>query len=167
MTREQRGPGSPTASASLRSNPLATNRESRRSRTPARYGNAAGDLLALFKPQPLEEGVRTLKVMAGLVSMIAYDKNFAEAVTDTMIAPWAEAHRALMQRAMERKEISADADLHTLSRVAASMAGFRTLIERKPFTREFLVSLIDSVILPALRVKPPPRPARRGGRRSG
>lgn len=69
-----------------------------------------------------------------------------------------------MRRAMERKKASAEADLETISRVTASMAGFRTLIERRPFTREFLVSMIDSVVLPALGVKPATRP--RGKRRS-
>jgi hypothetical protein len=78
-----------------------------------------------------------------------------------MVTPWAEAHLALMKRAVERKEVSADVDLETLSRVTASMAGFRTLIERKPFTREFLVSMIDTVVLPALGVAPgPPRKRR-------
>jgi AcrR family transcriptional regulator len=117
-------------------------------------GSLRGDLLALFKPQPLEEGQRTLKVMAGLASMISADEKFAEAVTDIMVTPWAEAHLALMKRAAARKEIPNDADLETLSRVTASMAGFRTLIERKPFTREFLVSMVDAVVLPALGMKP-------------
>lgn len=116
-------------------------------------GTLRGDLLALFKPQSLEEGERTLKVMAGLASL-SDDRRFTEAVTDTLVTPWAEAHRALMQRALERKELSPGADLETLSKVTASMAGFRTLIERKPFTREFLVTVIDSVVLPALGAKP-------------
>ena len=117
-------------------------------------GTLRGDLLALFKPQPLARGARTLEVMAGLVSMISHDQSFAAAVTDTMITPWTEAHLTLMQRAIARREIAPDVDLVTISRITASMAGFRTLIERKPFTREFLVTMIDSVVLPALGVKP-------------
>lgn len=120
-------------------------------------GTLRGDLLALFKPQPLEEGQRTLKVMAGLASMVSADASFAEAVTDTMVTPWAAAHLALMKRAVERKEIAPHDNLETLSKVTASMAGFRTLIERKPFTREFLVSMIDTVVLPALGLKPVPK----------
>jgi AcrR family transcriptional regulator len=126
-------------------------------------GTLRGDLLALFKPQPLEEGQRTLKVMAGLASMVSADASFAEAVSDTLVTPWAEAHLALMQRAVERGEVSADVDLTLLSTVTASLAGFRTLIERKPFTREFLVSVIDSVLLPALgaRARSPRKRRRR------
>ncbi|MFN0064272.1 MAG: TetR/AcrR family transcriptional regulator [Myxococcaceae bacterium] len=116
-------------------------------------GSLRGDLLALYKPQSVEDGARTLQVMAGLVSMIAHDKKFAHAVADTMMTPWVDAHRALMRRAMDREEIPADANVEILSQVAASIAGFRTLIECKPFTRQFLVSLIDVVVLPALGVK--------------
>ncbi len=123
-------------------------------------GTLRGDLLALFKPQPLEEGQRTLTVMAGLASMISAEPSFAAAVTDTLVTPWAEAHLALMKRAAERGEVSAETDLELLSTITASVAGFRTLVERKPFTREFLVSMIDTVVLPALGL-PPPAPARK------
>jgi hypothetical protein len=41
------------------------------------------------------------------------------------------------------------------------MAGFRTLIERRPFTREFLVTIVDAVVLPALGAKPAPERRRR------
>lgn len=120
-------------------------------------GTLRGDLLAMARPQSIEDGERTLKVFAGIAS-ISHDGRFTDAVTDMMVTPWAAAHLALMERAQGRKEIAADADLETLSRVVASIAGFRTIIERKPFTREFLVALIDSVVLPALGVK---RAARR------
>jgi hypothetical protein len=43
------------------------------------------------------------------------------------------------------------------------MAAFRTLIERKPVDRDFLISLIDGVLLPALGLIPgEPEPAHRG-----
>jgi AcrR family transcriptional regulator len=115
-------------------------------------GTLRGDLLALYKPQSLEESERTLKVFAGIAS-ISHDPRFSDTVTDLMVTPWAEAHRALMLRAQARKEVSADADIATLSKVVAAVAGFRTIVERKPFTREFLVTLIDSVLLPALGVR--------------
>ena len=115
-------------------------------------GTLRGDLLAMFKPQSIEEGKRTLAVFAGIASL-SHDPRFTEVVTDLMVTPWADAHRALMERAQARKEISADADLATLSKVVASIAGFRTIVEKKPFTRDFLVSIVDAVVLPALGVK--------------
>jgi hypothetical protein len=32
------------------------------------------------------------------------------------------------------------------------MAAYRTLVQQKPFTLEFLVSMVDGVILPAFRI---------------
>lgn len=113
-------------------------------------GALRSDLLALFKPEPVEEGERKLNVMAGLASMLSAHQGLAEAVNAAIVEPWAAAHRALMQRAVERGEISVDADIETACQVIPSMAAYRALIQRKPFEKEFLVSLIDGVLLPAL-----------------
>lgn len=113
-------------------------------------GALRSDLLALFKPEPVEEGERKLNVMAGLTSMLSAHQGLAEAVNAAIVEPWAAAHRTLMQRAVERGEISADADIETACQVIPSMAAYRALIQRKPFEKEFLVSLIDGVLLPAL-----------------
>ncbi len=117
-------------------------------------GTLRGDLVALIKPQSLEEGARTLRVMAGLASLLAHDQTFAEAVNAAIIEPWAAAHRALMQRAVDCGEIPAAADIETIAHVAPSMAAYRVLIQRKPFDRDFLVTLIDVLLLPALRAAP-------------
>lgn len=117
-------------------------------------GSLRGDLLALFKPQPTEEGERKLKVMAGLASMLSTHVGLAEAGNAAIVEPWAAAHRVLMQRAADRGEISASADIETVSQVIPSMAAYRALIQRKPFDRDFLVSLIDGVLLPALQGAP-------------
>lgn len=114
-------------------------------------GTLRGDLLGLFKPPSLEEGKRKLKIMTGLASLLSQDQALADAANTAVVQPWAEAHIALMQRAFERGEISADADLGTLSQVIPSMAAFRTLVQRKPIDLDFLVSMVDGVIMPALR----------------
>ncbi|WP_437659175.1 TetR-like C-terminal domain-containing protein [Sorangium sp. So ce1182] len=120
-----------------------------------------GDLLGLFKPQSIEEGERKLKIMTGLASLLSQDQALAEAANAAVVQPWAEAHFALMQRAVERGEISASADIGTLSQVIPSMAAYRTLVQRKPIDLAFLVSMVDGVIVPALRGQPsavPPDP---------
>jgi len=114
-------------------------------------GTLRGDLVALIKPQSIEEAERKLKVMAGLASMLSHDRGLAEAVNAAIIEPWADAHRVFMQRAIGRGELPAAADIETLSHVVPSMAAYRTLIQRKPVDRSFLVSLIDGLLLPALR----------------
>ena len=114
-------------------------------------GTLRGDLLGLFKPQSIEEGERKLKIMAGLASLLAQDQALAEAASAAAVQPWAEAHLALMQRAVERGELPASADIAVLSQIVPSMAAYRTLVQRRPIDRNFLVTLIDGVVLPALR----------------
>lgn len=114
-------------------------------------GTLRSDLLALFKPDSIEEGERKLNVMTGLASMLSARQGLAEAVHAAIVEPWAAAHRMLLQRAVERGEISALADIETASQIIPSMAAYRALIQRKPFEKKFLVTLIDGVLLPALR----------------
>jgi AcrR family transcriptional regulator len=113
-------------------------------------GTLRGDLLALFTPQPRREVEKRMKVMAGLASMALTHPGFDEAVNDTMVVSWAEAYRALMQRAMGRGEIAQTADIDTICEVIPSVAAYRALIRRKSFERDFLTTWIDGVVLPAL-----------------
>ncbi|WP_433701642.1 TetR/AcrR family transcriptional regulator [Nocardiopsis sp. CA-288880] len=121
-------------------------------------GDLRGDLLGLFRPQTVEEAERRLEVMAGLASMLVQDRALADAGTAAIIQPWAEAHHALMRRAVDRGEIPPTADIEALSQLVPSMAAFRALVRGKPFDRDFLVSMVDGVLLPALR-HPPDAPA--------
>jgi AcrR family transcriptional regulator len=114
-------------------------------------GTLRADLLGLFKPQSIEETEHRLKIMAGIASLLAQDHSLADDVNAAVTGPWAEAHFALMQRAMRRGEIAADADIATLSQILPCMAAYRTLVQRKPFDEAFLLSMVDGVILPALR----------------
>jgi AcrR family transcriptional regulator len=117
-------------------------------------GTLRGDLIAMIKPHTIEDAERKLQIMAGLMSMLSRDPELAEAVNAAIVEPRAAVNRTLMQRAVERGEISADRDIETLSLITPSMAAYRVLILRKPVDREFLVSLIDGVLLPALGLTP-------------
>jgi AcrR family transcriptional regulator len=112
-------------------------------------GTLRGDLIAMIKTPSIRDGEHKLKVMAGLVSMLSRNPELADAVGLAIVEPRAEVNRILMRRAVARGEISADCDIETLSVVSPSMVSYRVLVLRKPVTREFLVSLIDSVIMPA------------------
>lgn len=114
-------------------------------------GTLRGDLLGLFKPLSLEEQERKLKIMTGLASLLSQDQVLAEAANNAVVQPWADAHIALMRRAVERGEVAACADIGTLSQVIPSMAAYRTLVQRRPIDLAFLVSMIDGVIMPAIR----------------
>jgi len=122
-------------------------------------GTLRGDLLALFRPEPMEQSARKLKIMTALASLLSQDQTLAEAANSAVVEPWAEAHFALMQRAVARGEISPEADIVTLSQVVPSMAAYRSLVQRRPFELGFLQSMIDTVVLPALKFPPTQVPA--------
>jgi AcrR family transcriptional regulator len=113
-------------------------------------GTLRGDLIAMIKPHSIDDGEKKLQIMAGLMSMLSRVPELAEAANAAIVEPRAAANRILMRRAVDRGEISADCDIDVLSLVTPSMAAYRVLILRKPVDREFLVSLIDGVLLPAV-----------------
>lgn len=122
-------------------------------------GTLRGDLVAMIKPRTIEDAQKKMKIMAGLIGMLSAAPELADSANDALVRPRVEANRFLMQRAIDRGEISPECDIETLSVVSPSMAAYRTLIERKPVDREFLVSLIDGVILPAVGLAPRVVPA--------
>ncbi|MDQ1131163.1 TetR/AcrR family transcriptional regulator [Microbacterium sp. SORGH_AS_0888] len=117
-------------------------------------GTLRGDLIALIKPVSIEEGEKKLQVMSGIVSMLSRSPELADAAQAALVAPRQEVNRALIHRAVERGEVSADRDIETLASVSSAMICYRALMMRKPITREYLISVIDEVVLPALGVTP-------------
>ena len=117
-------------------------------------GTLRGDLIALIKPHSIEEGAKKLQVMAGLVSMLSQSPELAEAANAAIVEPRVALNRLLLQRAIDRGEISPDCDVDAIAMLMPAIAAFRTVVQRKPMDREFLVSLIDGVVLPAAGIGP-------------
>ena len=117
-------------------------------------GTLRGDLVALIKPVSINDNEKKLRVMAGLVSLIARNPELADVAREVIVAPRVELNVFIMTRAVERGEIPADTDIHTLALISPSMVSYRTLMLQQPVDREFLIRLIDSVILPAAGIKP-------------
>ena len=116
-------------------------------------GTLRGDLVAMIRPHTIEDGEKKLQVMAGITSMLARNPELVDAVTAAIVEPRAALNRMLMRRAIDRGEIAADTDLDTLAMIMPSMSSYRVLILQKPVDREFLLSLIDGVLLPAVGLK--------------
>lgn len=113
-------------------------------------GTLRGDLLGLFKPKSIEESELKMKALSGLSSMLAQHQELAEATNAVIVEPWTAVNRVLIQRAVERGEVSPHIDIETLSQVIPSMSAYRTVILRKSVDQEFLTAMIDNVLLPAL-----------------
>ncbi|HEY2642446.1 MAG TPA: TetR/AcrR family transcriptional regulator [Galbitalea sp.] len=114
-------------------------------------GTLRGDLIAMIKPPTMQDAERKLKVMAGLVSLLTRNPELADAANEAIVAPRAAINRTLMQRAIDRGEIPATANLDLLSTLSPALVSYRTLMLRKPVDRAFLISIIDNVVLPAAR----------------
>ncbi|WP_269938736.1 TetR/AcrR family transcriptional regulator [Arthrobacter sp. HY1533] len=113
-------------------------------------GSLRGDLVAMVKPHSIEDGERKLQIMAGLMSMLNSSPELVDMATAAIVDPRVAVNRIFLRRAMERGEIPADCDVETLALVTPSMAAFRVLVLKKPVDRDFLLSLIDGVLLPAV-----------------
>lgn len=113
-------------------------------------GTLRGDLVALIRPHSLDDAQRKAQVMGGLVSMLSRDPHLADAVNEAIVEPRARVNRLLMERARDRGEIAAGTDIDTVAHIAPSMTAFRTIVQRKPVDREWALSILDGVVLPAL-----------------
>ena len=113
-------------------------------------GTLRGDLVGMIKPHSIEDGEKKLRVMAGLTSMISRDPELADAAYAAIVEPRASVNRLLLRRAIDRGEIPADTDVEALALVSQAMAMHRVLILRKPVDREFLLSIVDGIVMPAV-----------------
>lgn len=118
---------------------------------PPDTGTLRGDLIAMVKSSSDRDNERKLKVMAGIVSMVARDPELAVAAREALVEPRAAANRIIFQRAIDRGEISADVDIDTLCMIGPSLGAYRVLILQQPVDRDFLITVIDRIILPAAR----------------
>jgi AcrR family transcriptional regulator len=117
-------------------------------------GSLRGDLVAMIKPLSITDSQKKLKVMAGLVSLLARNPELADVANQVIMAPRIELNRFFLHRAIERGEIPADTDVDLVSMISPSMVTYRTLVMQSPVEREFLLRLINSVVLPAVGIRP-------------
>jgi AcrR family transcriptional regulator len=113
-------------------------------------GTLRGDLDALLASGSAEDGQRRLGVMAGLTSMLTDHEDAAERATVEVVEPWVEINRVLLRRAITRGEIPSSIDVEELAWVIPSMATYRACIQRRPIEPDWIRSLVDGVLLPAV-----------------
>ncbi|MFI2489746.1 TetR/AcrR family transcriptional regulator [Promicromonospora kroppenstedtii] len=119
-------------------------------------GTLRGDLVAMIRTPSIRDGERKLKVMAGIVSMIARSPELAAAAQEALVEPRARANRIFFRRAVERGEIPADIDVEKLCIIGPALVAYSVLMLGRPVDRDFLISNIDQVILPAAGIRAEP-----------
>ncbi|GAA2952119.1 MULTISPECIES: TetR/AcrR family transcriptional regulator [Microbacterium] len=115
-------------------------------------GTLRGDLIALVRAPSAADSDRKMHVMGGILSLMSREPELARTAYAAILQPRIAANRILLERARGRGETRPDIDVDRLAALMPAMSSFRTLAQREPITREFLISLIDDVLLPAAGV---------------
>ena len=113
-------------------------------------GSLRGDFVAMIKTGSIEDSQRKLKIMTGLLSMLSKDPELSDTALSSIMEPRVAANRIILRRGVERGEIPADTDIEAIAVISQAMATYRVMILRKPVDREFILSVLDTIVLPAV-----------------
>ncbi|MET1058769.1 MAG: TetR/AcrR family transcriptional regulator [Nocardioides sp.] len=112
-------------------------------------GSLRGDLIASFcglGGLTDEQGVATF---ASVLTAISRDEEFATLFRRDVLGPKVATARQLFERARERGELHADADLDLLGPALAGIILHRHFVLGEKPTEDAIVRVIDQIILPA------------------
>ncbi len=108
-------------------------------------GTLRGDLLAVrFGRRRGDSNA----LMSGLMSVVKDDPRLAAVFHEEFVRSRVTLMLGLLERARLRGELREDVDLEMVSLVAPAMISYRKLVEGGFVDEEFVVRMIDSVILP-------------------
>jgi AcrR family transcriptional regulator len=114
-------------------------------------GTLRSDLLALLDPNWMGGSERRLRILSSVSAMITRTPSAVDAVTKAIVDPSTAAYRFLIQRAVDRGEYAPPHNLDALAQVIPSMAAYRAFFMQQVVDEEFMLSIIDGVVLAALR----------------
>lgn len=115
-------------------------------------GSLRSDLLAVVDSSWLGGPDKRVALFAGLASATRTSDALAVVVRSEVTEPYVEVYRRLLCRAIDRGEIPAglSARVPVLAEVIPAMSTHRLNASAEPVRRDFFVSVIDAVLLPAL-----------------
>lgn len=113
-------------------------------------GSLKEDLLGVLKPYSSEHGQRKIRVLSRLGSFFSDHEKFADEALNGIFAPWTAVNLTLMQRAKDRGEISAKADLELACEIIAAMTAFKTNFQKKAFSKAYYEKLLEQILLPGM-----------------
>ena len=92
---------------------------------------------------------RSAEIMAGLVTALHHDPDFAVEFRTRVLGPKIEIGRRVFERARARGEITADLDLDLLSSALAGIILHRSFVLGLPADEKTVAQVFDEIILPA------------------
>jgi AcrR family transcriptional regulator len=108
-------------------------------------GTLRGDLLAVRFGRPADDAN---ELMSGLMSAVRENPDLATVFHEQFVGSRVRLMRGLLERAQERGELRDDIDLDMVSAVAPAMISYRKMVAGQRVDDDFIVKMIDSVILP-------------------
>lgn len=114
-------------------------------------GNLRDDLMALACHKGGLNDDSTVAVMAGIITALHRDQEFADAFHTRFIEPKVAETRAVYERAQVRGEIPADVDVDLLAPVLPAIILHRAFILREPTDDATVARIIDEIVIPAAR----------------
>jgi AcrR family transcriptional regulator len=112
-------------------------------------GGLREDLLACARTFVRNE--RTQRVLAGLMTAMVHDDELRTAAHDALGGPFTRLFSEVMTRAVERGQALASADAEAVSQVFPALAFHRGAALGLPVDEEFVVRVVDNLLMPLLR----------------
>ncbi|AMM21662.1 hypothetical protein AX769_17810 [Frondihabitans sp. PAMC 28766] len=118
------------------------------------HGSLRSDLIAVVDSTWLGGSERRLAVFAGLASATRSSASLGDVVRSEVTEPYVEVYRRILERAAERGEILAGmiAKIPVVAEVVPAMSTHRLNAVGETAPRDFYVTVIDDIVLPALGV---------------
>lgn len=113
-------------------------------------GTLRGDLLAAHCGMGGLGDARAMGVLAGVITAMARDEEFAHAYRRDFIAPKLRAVRLVFDRAVARGEVRDDVDLDLIAPALPGIVLHRVFLLGEQATPDLVARVIDQVILPAV-----------------
>ncbi|MEV8374271.1 TetR/AcrR family transcriptional regulator C-terminal ligand-binding domain-containing protein [Kribbella sp. NPDC056861] len=114
-------------------------------------GSLRGDLIAMSCGEDGFTAEMPMSVMAGLLTALHRDEDLKKAFQEQFLAPRIAVTSEIYQRAVERGEIAADVDIAMLSMTLPAVVIHNAFVLGVEPTDDFVLRVIDHVILPAAR----------------
>ena len=117
-------------------------------------GSLRDDLIAMACTKGGLNDASTVAVMAGTITALHHDQEFADLFHTRFVEPKAAMARVVFERAQQRGEISTDADLDLLTPLLAAIILHRSFVLRLPIDDETVTRVVDSIVIPAATNQP-------------
>jgi AcrR family transcriptional regulator len=115
------------------------------------HGDVREDLLELLRRLAAMVNSRTGCALRCLLAEVDREHPFARLLHERVFAPRKQAFRAVLQRAADRGQLRPDAASQLAADVGPAMVVQRFLADGPPVPDDYVVSILDQVVLPLLR----------------